>query len=378
MGAATESPPGWELLRLEVFALVINGKAEQMTTKTLAELAVICGATLDGDGERVVSGPASLSDAGSTHISFLANSLYGKLLESTEAAGVIVSLDYESKREDLTLLRCENPNGAFTAVVEFFAGDQSAVDPGVHASAVIASSAEVHPEARIGALVSVGEGASIGKGATLHPGVIVEKEASVGEGTVLQSGVQLFRGVSIGARCILGAGTVVGSDGFGFDRSETGWVKVAQCGTVQIEDDVDVGANSTIDRARFGVTRICRGAKLDNMVHVGHNAVVEENAMLIAQVGLAGSSRVGEGAILGGKVGVVGHTTVGAGARVAGGAVVWSDVEPGADYAGLPARPKTEFLQAMALSRRLPGLLDRIKALEARIRELEASQEETT
>ena len=114
------------------------------------------------------------------------------------------------------------------------------------------------------------------------------------------------------------------------------------------------------------------------MVHVGHNAVVEENAILIAQVGLAGSSRVGEGAILGGKVGVVGHTTVGAGARVAGGAVVWSDVEPGADYAGLPARPKTEFLQAMALSRRLPGLLDRIKALESRIRELEASHEETT
>ncbi len=349
-----------------------------MTTKTLAELAVICGATLDGDGERVVSGPASLSDAGPAEISFLANSLYGSLLETTAAAGVIVSTDYESEREDLTLLRCENPNGAFTAVVELFAGDQSAVDPGVHPSAVIASSAEVHAEVRIGALVSVGEGACIGRGAVLHPGVIVEKDASVGEETVLQAGVQLFRGVSIGARCTLGAGTVVGSDGFGFDPSETGWVKVAQCGTVQIEDDVDVGANSTIDRARFGTTLICRGATLANMVHVGPTAVGEVNAMWVAQVGFAGSSRVGAGAILGGKVGVVGHTTVGAGARVAGGAVVWSDVEPGADYAGLPARPKAEFLQAMALSRRLPGLLDRIKALEARIRELEASQGETT
>ncbi|MDE0891750.1 MAG: UDP-3-O-(3-hydroxymyristoyl)glucosamine N-acyltransferase [Planctomycetota bacterium] len=351
---------------------------QQMTTKTLAELAVICGATLDGDGERVVSGPASLSDAGPTEISFLANSLYEKLLATTAAAAVIVSSDYESEREDLTLLRCENPNSAFTAVVQAFAGDQSAVDPGVHPSAVIAQSAEVHEEARIGALVSVGEGARIGRNAVLHPGVIVEKEASVGEETVLQAGVQLFRGVTIGARCTLGAGTVVGSDGFGFDPSDAGWIKVAQCGTVNIEDDVDVGANSTIDRARFGSTRICRGAKLDNMVHVGHNALVEEDAMLIAQVGLAGSSRVGRGAILGGKVGVVGHTTVGAGARVAGGAVVWSDVEPGADYAGLPARPKVEFLQTMALSRRLPGLLDRIKALEARIQELEASQGDKT
>ena len=142
-----------------------------------------------------------------------------------------------------------------------------------------------------------------------------------------------------------------------------------------MEDDVETGANVTIDRARFGATRIGRGAKLDNQVHVGHNCVVEQNAMLIAQVGLSGSCLIGEGAILAGRVGVTGHNTVGAGARVGGGAIVWSDVEPGGEYLGSPARPKAEFLKTMALSRRLPKLIERVGLLEAKLQELEGRGE---
>ena len=342
-----------------------------MTTKTLRELAEICGATLDGDGDRVVTGPASLSEAGPTEVSFLANPRYAQQVSDTKAAAVIVGVDYEGSAADLDILRCEDPNGAFTEVVKIFAASECAVAVGVDDSAFVDARAEVHPEARVGALVYVGPEARGGAGAVIHPSVTIEVGATVGEGTVLQAGVHLLPGVAVGARCSLGAGSVIGSEGFGFDPGSEGWVKVPQCGTVVIEDDVETGANVTIDRARFGATRIGRGAKLDNQVHVGHNSVVEKNAMLIAQVGLAGSCRVEEGAILAGRVGVTGHNTIGAGARVGGGSIVWSDVEPGSEYLGSPARPKDEFIKTTALSRRLPKLIDRVGLLETKLRELE-------
>ena len=347
-----------------------------MTTKTLAELAVICGATLDGDGDRVVTGPASLENAGPTEVSFLANPRYAKLVEETAAAAVIVGSDYETSNADLDLLRCEDPNSAFTQVIKVFAAAESEVEVGIHDSAVVDPTAEVHADVCIGPLAYVGPGTQIGQGAVLHPSVTVERGAIVGAETVLQAGVHLLPGVTVGARCILGAGTVLGSEGFGFDPSGAGWSKVPQCGTVVVEDDVEMGANVTIDCARFGATRIGRGAKLDNLVHVGHNCIVEANAMLIAQVGVSGSCRIEEGAILAGKVGVTGHNTIGAGARVGGGSIVWSDVEPGAEYVGFPARPKAEFLRTMALSHRLPALLDRIEALEARTQALDAGEGE--
>jgi len=342
-----------------------------MTTKTLRELAVICGATLDGDGDKVVTGPASLQEAGPTEVSFLANPRYAQLVEDTKAAAVIVNSDYEAPQRDLGILRCEDPNGAFTEVVKAFAAEESLFAPGVDASAVVDPSAEVHPEACVGPLVYVGPGARIERAAVLHPNVTVEDGATVGEETVLQAGVHLLPGVTIGARCALGAGTVIGSEGFGFDQATEGWVKVPQCGTVVLEDEVETGSNVTIDRARFGATRIGCGAKLDNQVHVGHNCVVEKNAMLIAQVGISGSCRVEEGAILAGRVGVTGHNTIGAGARVGGGSIVWSDVEPGSEYLGSPARPKSEFLKMTALSRRLPKLIERVARLEAKIQSLE-------
>ena len=346
-----------------------------MTTKTLRELAVICGATLDGDGDKVVTGPASLAEAGPTEVSFLTNPRYAQQVTDTKAAAVIVGVDYEVSDPSLDILRCEDPNGAFTEVVKVFATEDCTVAPGIDDSAVVDPLAEVHPEASIGALVYIGPRARVGAAAVLHPNVTIEDDATVGEETVLQAGVHLLPRVSVGARCTLGAGTVVGSEGFGFDPANGGWIKVPQCGTVVVEDDVETGANVTIDRARFGATRIGRGAKLDNQVHVGHNSVVEKNAMLIAQVGLAGSCRVEEGAILAGRVGVTGHNTVGAGARVGGGSIVWSDIEPGAEYLGMPARPKAEFIKTAALSRRLPKLMERVGLLESKLQELEGRGE---
>ncbi len=356
--------------------LILTGLLpELMTTKTLKELAVICGATLDGDGEKVVTGPASLSEAGPTEVSFLANPRYAQQVSATRAAAVIVGADYEVSDTSLDILRCEDPNGAFTEVVKAFMTLECTVALGVDDSAVVDPTAEVHPEARLGALVYVGPRAQVGAAAVLHPNVTVEEGATVGEGTVLQAGVHLLPGVTVGARCAIGAGSVIGSEGFGFDLASEGWVKVPQCGTVVVGDDVETGANVTIDRARFGATRIGRGAKLDNLVHVGHNSVVERNAMLIAHVGVSGSCRIGEGAILAGMVGVTGHNTVGAGARVGGGSIVWSDIEPGAVYLGSPARPKDEFIKTAALARRLPKLIERVGLLESRLQELEGGGE---
>ncbi|MCH2105335.1 MAG: UDP-3-O-(3-hydroxymyristoyl)glucosamine N-acyltransferase, partial [Planctomycetes bacterium] len=177
-----------------------------MTTKTLRELAVICGATLDGEGDRVVTGPASLAEAGPTEVSFLANPRYAQQVSETRAAAVIVGVDYEGSHEELDILRCEDPNGAFTEVVKAFAAAECGVRPGGAGAAGVDPSAEVHSEARVGALAYVGPGASVGAGAVLHPGVTLEEGATVGAETVLQAGVHLLPGVTVGERCHLGAG----------------------------------------------------------------------------------------------------------------------------------------------------------------------------
>jgi UDP-3-O-[3-hydroxymyristoyl] glucosamine N-acyltransferase len=181
----------------------------------------------------------------------------------------------------------------------------------------------------------------------------------------------LYPGVAVGARCIVHAGAVVGSDGFGFEPTATGWSKVPQCGTVVIEDDVELGANCTVDRARFGATRIRRGAKLDNLVHLGHNVDVGEGALIIAQVGISGSTRVGPRAIIAGQVGVAGHVEIGPGARVGAQAGVTKSLPGDQDYWGTPAAPKTDVLRIQASQRKLPLALKTLAALERRVAKLE-------
>jgi UDP-3-O-[3-hydroxymyristoyl] glucosamine N-acyltransferase len=186
--------------------------------------------------------------------------------------------------------------------------------------------------------------------------------------------VTLYARVRVGARCVIHSGAVLGADGYGFEPTREGWDKIPQCGTVVVEDDVEIGANVTIDRARFGATRIGRGAKLDNLVQIGHNVVIGEHALVIAQTGIAGSSRVGRRAILAGQVGVAGHVEIGDGARIAGQAGVFSDVPAGADYLGWPARPRGEALRVLALQNKLPELSDRVRELERKLSHLEGTQ----
>ncbi|MBL8862029.1 MAG: UDP-3-O-(3-hydroxymyristoyl)glucosamine N-acyltransferase [Planctomycetes bacterium] len=344
-----------------------------MTTRTLAEIAAACGAVLDGDPGLGIDGPATLADAGPREISFLANPRYAPQLASTRAGAVILAQDHPRPRAELSVLRCADPNRAFTAVVQLFAPEREPAPRGIHPSAVVDPRAEVDAEASIGPGCTVGAFARIGPRAVLVAGVHVGPHARVGEGTVLHPGVVLYDRVSIGARGLVHGGTVIGSDGFGFDPTATGWAKIPQVGTVEVGDDVEIGANCTIDRGRFGPTRIGHGVKMDNLVHVAHNVVVEEAALLIAQVGVAGSTRIGQRAILAGQVGVAGHALIGAGARIGAQSGVAGEVPPGADYFGSPARPRGEALRSWMIVAKLPELQQKVRDMARRLAALEAA-----
>lgn len=343
----------------------------QLTARQIADL---CGAEVEGDASRLVGGLATLEDAGPDDVSFLAHPKYLRHLARTRAGVVLVAADTARPREDLVLLRCADPGKAFSKVVTAFAPPPVRPAAGVHPSAVVASSAELGRSVAVGATCVVGEGARIGDGAVLHAGVLVGEGATVGADTELHPGVVLYAGVSVGARCVLHAGAVIGADGFGFEPGAGGWTRVPQCGTVAIEDDVEIGACTTVDRGRFGPTRIGRGAKLDNLVHVGHNVVIGENCLLVAQVGVAGSAALRDWVVIGGQAGVGGHVEIGAGARVAGQSGVYGDLEGGREYLGSPARPRMEELRRMAASRKVGELLERLQVLERRLAELEAAE----
>ncbi len=345
-----------------------------MISRTVSELAELCGATLEGDGARVVVGPASLADASADEVSFLAHPRYVSEVEETRAGAVVVAHGVELRRADLTLLRCENPGRAFSRVIEVFRPVVDPVEPGVHPSATIETGASLEAGVSVGAGAFVGRDARLAAGVVLHPGAIVGTRCVVGARTVLHSACVLYPRTEIGADCIIHAGAVLGSDGFGFDPVPSGWQKVPQCGSVVVEDDVEIGANCTIDRGRFGATRIRHGSKLDNLVHVAHNVVVGPNALLVAQVGVAGSSRIGERVVLAGQVGVSGHISIGDGAQVGGAASVFRDLDAGGEYWGTPAIDKVRQVRATAVFAKLPDLASRVRKLERRLAQLEEGE----
>jgi UDP-3-O-[3-hydroxymyristoyl] glucosamine N-acyltransferase len=348
-----------------------------MSECTLSELARICGAELIGDPSRVIRGPASLTDAGPDRISFYALLRYRAQFESTLAGAVVVAPGTSPARPDMALLVSADPSRAFTRIVQHFAGDELQPRAGVHPAAVVAPSARVAPEAWIGPGCVVEEGASIEAGAQLIASVHVGREARVGANTILHPGVVLYARCRIGARGLVHAGAVIGADGFGFEPTREGWKKIPQCGTVEIGDDVELGANVCIDRGRFEATRIGNGVKLDNLVHLAHNVIVEDGVLIIAQAGISGSTRIGKGAIIAGQAGIAGHVTIGAGARIGAQAGVMGSVPPNEDWAGYPARPKTQSMRTLAHVQRLPELVERVRELEARIEGLTAQRTQT-
>ncbi len=333
-----------------------------MPAYTLAELAARVGAEVVGDGSLTVSGIRPLEQAGPEHLSFYHNRRY---LDAARAslAGALLVAD-AAPFQGRTLLVRRDPYLALAELLELF-HPSSAPPPGVHPSAVVAASARIGEGASVGPHVTVGEGAVVGERAVLGPGCALGEGAEVGAGTVLRANVVIEAGCRVGARCLLHAGVVVGSDGYGFATVAGVHRKVPQVGTAIVEDDVEIGANCTIDRATLGETRIGRGCKLDNLVHVGHNVQVGEHSLLVAQVGISGSTRLGHHVVMAGQSGAVGHIRIGDGTVVTAKTGVTEDTPPGAMVSGFPSRPHKQWLRALANLYGLEELRRTVRRIEA-------------
>src|SRR6185369_490308 len=336
---------------------------------TLGELAEALQARLDGDPARVVTGVAPLESAGPEQISFLTDARYHDAARASRAGAFLVAPD----AADLPgpTLRCAAPQQALIDLVRLF-HPPVATPPGIDRTAVVAADARVDPTAAVGPLSVIESRAVIGPGVRLHALVYVGSGVEIGEGTLVYPHVSVREGVRIGRRVVIHPGAVLGADGFGFAFDGGAHRKIPQVGGVLIEDDVEIGANTTIDRGTFGDTIVRRGTKIDNLVQIGHNVEVGEHSLLIAQVGVSGSSRLGRGVVLAGQVGVADHVTLGDGVIAGAQAGIPSSIEAGEKVLGTPARPFIQAKRIMVAEARLPELLRQVRALEKRLDELAA------
>jgi UDP-3-O-[3-hydroxymyristoyl] glucosamine N-acyltransferase len=334
----------------------------------LRDLAVRLDCRLEGDGDLEIMGVAGIQDAGPGQLTFLANPKYQSTLASTRAGAVLLRDD--SPAAPCAMLRTRDPYLAFARAVGLFA-PAARPAPGVHPLAAVSDTALIGDGASIGPFVAVGEGATVGERTVIFPNVTIGTGARIGADCVVHSNVSIRERVTIGDRVILQNGVVIGGDGYGFVRRGDGThEKIPQVATVVIEDDVELGANTTIDRPAVGETRVKAGAKIDNLVQVGHGVTIGRNVLMAAQVGIAGSTEIGDDVMFGGQVGVGGHLTIGRGTVAVGQSGITNSVPPASMIAGYPAIDSREWRRSSVIFRRLPELKKRIEELEARIAEL--------
>jgi UDP-3-O-[3-hydroxymyristoyl] glucosamine N-acyltransferase len=334
----------------------------------LAQLAGQLGCELAGDPEIEITGVAGLGEAAPGDLTFLANPRYRPAVRNTRASAIVVAKNTGDM--SLASLRAADPYYAFARAIEIFHPSPK-FEPGIHPTAVVAATAQLGPGAHIGPYCFIDEDVRIGAGAVLHSFVVIYRGAAIGDDFLAHSHAVVREGCRIGNRVLLQNGVIIGSDGFGFARTPDGhWHKMRQAGITVIEDDVEIQAGTTVDRATIGETRIARGAKLDNLVQVGHASRVGEDTLLCGQVGLAGSSTIGKRVILAGQVGVAGHLTIGDGAILTAQSGVPNDVPPGALYSGYPAMENKRWLKSVAAFGRLPELQRQVRELTAEVEKL--------
>jgi UDP-3-O-[3-hydroxymyristoyl] glucosamine N-acyltransferase len=327
----------------------------------LSDIASALGATLENaDGNTEITGVAGIEEASAGHITFVANPKYASAAKTTTASAIIVSEDFPAVTTGM--LRSKNPYLAFARAIDLFY-KTPAYAPGVHPTAVIAPTAKVGANAHIGAYVVIEDDVVIGENAVLLPHVVIYRGSKIGNNFFAHAHAVVREFCTLGNHVLLQNGVIVGCDGFGFARDGDHWEKITQSGPTIIEDNVEVQANSCIDRASVGETRISRGAKVDNLVQVGHGSAVGENTLLCAQVGLAGSTVVGKNVILAGQVGVAGHCNIGDGVIVTAQSGTHGDIPAGSMVSGSPAFDHKQWLRAVGIFSKLPELA---KALRAR------------
>lgn len=340
-----------------------------MPSFALEEIAGIVGGEIIGRSDVVIEGVAGIKEAREGEITFLANPKYEAYLTTTKASAVIADRDSDSSK---SILKVSNPYLAFLKVVSLFA--ESALDRyprGIHETAIVAESAKTGEDVSVGAYTVIGDGVEIGPRTTVLHHVCICHDVKIGKDSLVYPNVTVRERCEIGNRVIIHAGAVIGSDGFGYATDGNTHHKIPQIGIVKLEDDVEVGANTTIDRATTGITLVSRGSKVDNLVQIAHNVKVGENSVLAAQVGVSGSTELGMNVVLAGQAGLVGHIKIGDGAMVGAQGGVTKSVPAGTKVSGYPAREHTLARKTYAATTRLPELLREFRRLQERVEALE-------
>lgn len=336
--------------------------------KKLSDIASSLGGFVIGDGTVRIRGVSGIDEASEGDLTFVANPRYRAKIATTGASAILVSPDITEAPKPLVVV--DDPYVSLARVLTLLYPPE-APPAGISEGAFIAPDASIAGDVTVSPGAYVGSSARLDRGVTLYPGVFVGDGAVIGEDSVLYPNVTVYRRCVIGKRVVLHAGVVVGSDGFGFASPGAGNVKVPQVGIVRIDDDCEVGANTTIDRGTLGVTWIREGVKIDNLVQVAHNVVIGEHSVVVAQVGISGSTRIGRSVLLGGQAGLVGHITVGDGAMVAAKTGVHKNVPPGTVVSGFSQMPHREWLRMQATLPQLPEMRKRLLDLAGRIEQIE-------
>lgn len=338
-------------------------------TITVAQIAQWINATVEGDDSIEITGLAKIEQARSGHLTFIANPKYAKYSETTGASAILVPKDFAPCTK--TVLRVENPYYAFLKLAQQFYRQTAQVETGVHATAIIGEGTSLGDSVAIGAYVVIGKNCEIGKGTIIFPGTFVGDGAKIGDACLIYPNVSIREGCLIGHNCILHMGAVIGSDGFGYAFEGGQYHKLPQMGIVVLEDDVEIGANTTIDRATLGETRIQQGTKLDNLIQIAHNVQIGRHTAMAAQVGISGSTKIGNYVQVGGQAGFAGHLSIGDQAKIGAQAGVTKSVPANQFYSGYPARPFRREMREHAGVAKLPELMKRIKELENKVQALE-------
>ncbi len=337
-----------------------------MQQPTIHDIARLLEASIDGSSETAISGVNKIEEAGTGEITFLSNPKYAKFVATTNAACILVSTDYSpSEIVSATLLRVSDPYSAFLQVVKLFTPEQGIEPSFRHPSSAVHETAQIHASAHVAAHVSIGKGCVISANVVLHAGVVLYDGVSIGAGTTLHANTVCYQSVSIGERCIIHGGCVIGADGFGLAEQKDGsFLKIPQIGTVTIGDDVEIGANCTIDRAAMGTTRVENGVKLDNLIHVAHNVVIGEHTAIAAQAGISGSTKIGKRNRVAGQVGFVGHISTSDDVIVYAQSGVAKSIAHKGVYFGSPAIAVVDELKQQAALKQLPELLAEVRRLK--------------
>ncbi|ROS88559.1 UDP-3-O-(3-hydroxymyristoyl)glucosamine N-acyltransferase [uncultured Duncaniella sp.] len=336
---------------------------------TASQLAAIVNGTVEGDENVKVSTFARIEEGHSGALSFLANPKYTHHIYSTDSSVVLVKKDFTPEQPvKATLIRVDDPYATVAHLLEMVTQMSKVEKVGIETPSFISEGVDVPEDAYVGAFAYIGKGVKLAPGVKIYPQVYIGDGCEVGEGTVLYAGVKIYAGCKVGKRCIIHSGAVIGADGFGFAPIDGGYEKIPQTGNVEIEDDVEIGANTTIDRAMMGATRIGKGVKLDNLIQIAHNCSVGEHTVMAAQAGVAGSAKIGAHCMVGGQVGFVGHISIADGTQIGAQSGVSKPTKPGDRVMGSPAVDMGEYARGLVYAKKLGSLYERVKELEKKIK----------